>query len=80
MGCGLNKYLHRIIRSTTNLCPAYKTDATAELRTNIFTDYNLDVNYMFNKYNITTIINYTNLTNRFNKAKNSDQTGVIYRK
>jgi hypothetical protein len=39
-------------------------------------DYYLDVNYMFNKYNITTIINYTNLTNRFNKPEDSDQTGV----
>jgi hypothetical protein len=52
-------------------CPA-----TAELRNNIFTDYYLDFNYMFNKYNITTIINYTNLTNRFNKPEDSDQTGV----
>jgi hypothetical protein len=31
---------------------------------------------MFNKYNITTIINYTNFTNRFNKPVESDQTGV----
>jgi hypothetical protein len=86
--CGLNNYLHRINRSTTNLCPACETDeetvshflgscpATAELRNNIFTDYDLDVHYMFNKYNITTIINYTNLTNRFNKPEDSDQTGV----
>ena len=40
-------------------------------------DYYLDVNYMFNKYNITTIINYTNLTNRFNKPEDIDQTGVM---
>jgi hypothetical protein len=77
-----------INRSTTNLCPACETDeetvshflgnspATAELGNNIFTSYYLDVNYMFNKYNITTIINYTNLTNRFNKPKDGDQTGV----
>ena len=39
-------------------------------------DYYLDVNYMFNKYNITTIINCINLTNRFNKPEDSDQTGV----
>ena len=33
---------------------------------------------MFNKYNITTIINYINLTNHFNKlkAEDNDQTGV----
>jgi hypothetical protein len=31
---------------------------------------------MFNKYNIATIINYTNLANRFNKPEDSDQTGV----
>ena len=86
--CGLNKHLHRINRSTTNLCPACETEeetvshflgncpATAELRNNIFTDYYLDVNYMYNKYNITTIINYINLTNRFNKPEDSDQTGV----
>ena len=79
--CGLNKYLHRINRSTTNLCPACETEeetvshflgncpATAELRNNIFTDYYLDVNYMFNKYNITTIFNYANLINRFNKPE-----------
>jgi hypothetical protein len=86
--CGLNKYLHRINRSTTNVCPACETEeetvshfrgswpATAEQRNNIFTDYYLDVNYMFNKYNIATIINYTNLTNRFNKPEDSDQTRV----
>jgi hypothetical protein len=39
------------------------TNQRPELRNNIFSEYYLDVNYMFNKYNITTIINYTNLTN-----------------
>jgi hypothetical protein len=58
-------------QSHTGNCPA-----TAELRNNILFEYFLDVSYMFNKYNITTIINYTNLTNRFNKSENDDQTGV----
>ena len=49
---------------------------TAELKNNIFSDYFLDVNYMFNKYNITTIFNYTNLTNCFNKHEDSNQTGA----
>ena len=53
-----------------------KCPATAELRNNIFVDYYLDVNDMFNKHKITTIINYTNLTNRFNKPENLDQSGV----
>jgi hypothetical protein len=66
--CGLNKYLHRINRFITNLCPACETDeetvshflgncpATAELRDNIFTDYYLDINYIFNKYNCGPVI------------------------
>ena len=86
--CALNKYLHRINRSNTNLCPlcdlAEETvshflgqcPATAELRNEYLADYYLNISDIFKNNKITTIINFTNRTKRFIKPEEMDQSGV----
>ena len=86
--CGLNKHLHTIKRSDTNLCPSCEMaeetvahflgqcPATSQLRGNMFHDFYLSINDIFDNHNITTIINYANKTQRFIKPEDLDQTGV----
>ena len=52
-------------------CPA-----TSQLRGNMFHDFYLSINDIFDNHNITTIINYANKTRRFIKPEDLDQTGV----
>jgi hypothetical protein len=82
--CGLNKYLSTYTGSTgppltssslqdrrDSLTLSRQLPRNSRTEKQHFHYYYLDVNYMFNKY---TIINYTNLANRFNILEDSDQT------
>ena len=86
--CALNKYLYRINRSDTNLCPlcdlAEETvshflghcPATAELRNEYLADFYLNISDIFKNNKMTAIINFTNQTKRFIKPEEMDQSGV----
>ena len=86
--CGLNKHLHTIKRSSTKICPNCEAadetvahflgqcPATAQLRGNMFQDYYMSINDIFNNNSIANIINYVKRTNRLSDPEHLDQSGV----
>ena len=86
--CGLNKHLNNMNKTDTTECLlcAHQEEtvshflgqcpAIAQLRGRYFNDYYLSINDNFDNFHLSSIISFTNKTNRFLEPEDLDNSGV----
>ena len=86
--CTLNKHLHTIRKVNSSICSNCQLEdetvshflgqcpSTSTIRSNFFHDYTMDITEIFDKFPLTTIINFTTRTQRFKEPEHLDQSGV----
>ena len=86
--CGLNKHLNSMNKTDTKECLLCghqeetvshflgQCPAIAQLRGRYFNDYYLSINDIFDNFHISSIISFTNKTNRFLEPEDLDNSGV----
>ncbi|MCP4489189.1 MAG: hypothetical protein GY820_18035 [Gammaproteobacteria bacterium] len=85
---GLNKHLHTITKSDTNICPGCEYEeetvghflgccpAYSWLRGGMFESYYLSINDIFDNFSLRKIVKYAIKTKRFLIPEDYDQSGV----
>ncbi|MCP4458360.1 MAG: reverse transcriptase-like protein [Cytophagales bacterium] len=86
--CTLNKHLHTIRKVNSSTCSNCQLEdetvnhflgqcpSTSTIRSNFFHDYTMDITEIFDKFPLTTIINFTIKTQRLKEPEHLDQSGV----
>ena len=85
---GLNKHLHTITKSDTEICPGCEYEeetvghflgqcpAYSQLRGDFFESYYLSINDIFDNFNLRKIVKFAIKTKRFMMPEDYDQSGV----